>query len=171
MMCPMRISPDSTESEVKISAGQLPLYLGWVCPLRTAGLFLMQLGCSAPTLLPCPQNQRMERASVKLSGAGTAVLSQFMRFMQRKLCPRVCWSLSPRVADLGQGPGVHGQVGPGSPVPSGRGQGRSGAQPDQPEPRSLRVGSLLSRFCPKASTSSHLSSVFQHYPCHFDKGF
>lgn len=161
----------SAESEIKISAGQLPLYLGWVCPLGTAGLFLTQLGCSTPTLPPCPQNQRMELASVKLSEAETADLGQFMRFMQRKLCPRVCSSLSPHVANLGQGPGVHGQVGPGSPGPSGHGQGRSGAQPDQPEPRSLKVGSLLSRFCPKASTSSHSSSVFQHYPCHFDKGF
>lgn len=57
------------------------------------------------------------------------------------------------------------------PGPSGSDQGRSGAWPDQPKPLSLRAGSLLSRFRPKASTLSHLFSAFQHYPCHFNEGF
>ena len=43
------------ESEVKISAGRLPRYLGQSCSLRTDCLFLTQLGCSTPTLPPWPR--------------------------------------------------------------------------------------------------------------------
>lgn len=53
------------ESEVKISAGQLPLFLGQACPLLTARLFLTQLSCIASMLPPCP---RISGWNVNLGG-------------------------------------------------------------------------------------------------------
>ena len=70
------------------------------------------------------QNQWMERESGRISGAGSTVLGQFMRFTQRKLCWKVCWSLYRQVADLGQGRGVHDQA-PPDVVREGQGLGQT----------------------------------------------
>ena len=81
-------------------------------------------GLQRPHVASVSQNQWMERESGKLSGAGTTVLGQFMRFTQRKLCLKVFWSLYRHVADLGQDPSVHGQA-PLEVIREGQGLGQT----------------------------------------------